>query len=86
MKKVWLDKAWEDYENIQKNKRLLKKTNKLLKEIERNPNSGIGKPELLKGALSGYSSRRIDEYNRIVYKVQDDTLVIVQCGTHYHQS
>ena len=85
MKKVWLDLAWEDYEKIQEDRRLLKKTNKLLKEIERNPNSGIGKPELLKDDLSGYTSRRIDDYNRIVYKVEGENLRIVQCGTHYHK-
>ena len=85
MIKSWTDIAWEDYEKIQEDRRLLKKTNKLLKEIERNPNSGIGKPELLKGDLSGYTSRRIDDYNRIVYKVEGENLIIVQCGTHYHK-
>lgn len=85
MIKTWTDIAWEDYEKIQEDRRLLKKTNKLLKEIDRDPNNGIGKPELLKGDLSGYCSRRIDAYNRIVYKVENNTLVIVQCGTHYHK-
>ena len=68
MKKVWLDLAWEDYEKIQEDRKLLKKTNKLLK-----------------GDLSGYTSRRIDDYNRIVYKVEGENLIIVQCGTHYHK-
>ena len=76
MIKSWTDIAWADYEKIQEDRRLLKKTN---------PNSGIGKPELLKGDLSGYTSRRIDDYNRIVYKVEGENLIIVQCGTHYHK-
>lgn len=55
----------------------------LLKDIERNGYSGIGKPEALKGDLSGYWSRRIDECNRIVYRIKDEMIQIVQCGSHY---
>ena len=65
-------------------KKLLKKANALLKDIERGGYDGIGKPEPLKGNLSGYYSRRIDDYNRIVYKIENNIIEIVQCGTHCH--
>ena len=85
MKKTWTDEAWEDYLNLQNDKKLLKKANALLKDIERGGYEGIGKPEPLKGNLAGYWSRRIDDYNRIVYRIVDCVVEIVQCGTHYHQ-
>ena len=85
MKKTWTDEAWEDYLNLQNDKKLLKKANALLKDIERGGYEGTGKPEPLKGNLAGYWSRRIDDYNRIVYRVVDGVVEIVQCGTHYHQ-
>ena len=85
MKKTWTDEAWEDYLNLQNDKKLLKKANALLKDIERGGYEGIGKPEPLKGTLAGYWSRRIDDYNRIVYKIEGEVIEIVQCGTHYHQ-
>ena len=62
---------------------MTKKVIKLIKDIERNGYSGIGKPEPLKGDLSGYWSRRIDSGNRIVYKIEKGNIKIVQCGTHY---
>lgn len=69
MKKLWYDLAWEDYLKLQnEDKKLLKKANALLKDIERNPYDGIGKPEALAGDLSGFWSRRIDIFNRIVYR------------------
>ena len=70
MNKNWSDIAWEDYLALQSDKKLLKKANELLKDIERNGYKGIGKPEPLKGDFSGYWSRRIDEYHRIVYKIE----------------
>lgn len=85
MIKAWTDEAWEDYLNLQSDKKLLKKAHELLKDIERNGYIGIGKPEPLKGSLSGFYSRRIDDYNRIVYRIIDNTIEIVQCGTHYHK-
>lgn len=85
MQKNWSDIAWEDYLRLQSDKRLLKRTNEILKDIDRNRYSGIGKPEPLKGEFPGYWSRRIDESHRIVYTIQDDTLFIAYCGTHYHQ-
>lgn len=85
MRKTWTDEAWEDYVNLQENRKLVKKVNKLLRDIERGGCEGIGKPEALKGNLSGYWSRRIDDFNRIVYRIEGETVEIVQCGTHYHE-
>ena len=85
MKKTWTEEAWEDYLNLQNDKKLLKKANTLLKDIERGGYEGIGKPEPLKGNLAGYWSRRIDDYNRIVYRIDGEIIEIIQCGTHYHK-
>ena len=85
MQKNWSDIAWEDYLSLQSNKKLLKRVNEFLKDIDRNGYKGIGKPEPLKGDFSGYWSRRIDDYHRIVYKIQDGEMYIAYCGTHYHQ-
>jgi toxin YoeB len=84
MNKVWHDKAWDEYIEWQKHdKKTIRRINDLLKDIDRHPFSGIGKPETLKGNKQGYWSRRIDAANRIVYKVECDRLIIVQCGGHY---
>jgi len=84
MIKLWQDEAWEDYLYWQtQDKRTLKKINKLIQDIERNGYSGIGKPEPLKEDLSGFWSVRIDEKNRIVFRIKDGSLEIWQCGTHY---
>lgn len=84
MKKIWQEEAWEDYLYWQtQDKKTLKKINSLIQDIERHPFEGIGKPELLKHDLSGYWSRRIDESNRIVYRINGDVLEISQCRTHY---
>ena len=84
MQKTWTDDAWKDYIYWQtQDKKTLKRINDLLKDIDRHPFSGIGKPEPLKGNKQGYWSRRIDDANRIVYKVDDKQIVIVQCGGHY---
>ncbi len=85
MKKTWTEEGWEDYLALQQDKKLLKKANALLKDIERGGYEGIGKPEPLKNNLSGYWSRRIDDFNRIVYRIDGETIEIVQCGTHYHR-
>ena len=84
MKKLWDDKAWEEYLDWQtKDKATLKKINRLLKDIDRNGYNCIGKPEQLTGNLSGYWSVRIDEKNRIVFRIKNENLEIIQCGTHY---
>lgn len=84
MKIIFAEKAWEDYLYWQKtDKKLLKRTNELIKAIIRDPFEGIGKPEPLKHGLSGYWSRRINDEHRIVYKVTDDSLLIAQCRFHY---
>ncbi len=85
MRKNWSEMAWEDYLSLQSDKRLLKKVNELLKDIDRNGYAGLGKPEPLKADLSGFWSRRIDDYNRIVYKIEGDSIYIAQCGSHYHK-
>ena len=84
MQKAWTDDAWADYLYWQsQDKKTLKRINNILKDIDRQPFSGMGKPELLTGDKQGYWSRRIDEANRIVYKVERDQIVITQCGGHY---
>ena len=85
MQKNWSDIAWEDYLSLQSNKKLLKRVNEILKDIDRNGYKGIGKPEPLKGDFSGYWSRRLEDYHRIVYKIQDGEMYIAYCGTHYHK-
>lgn len=83
MIKAWSDEAWEDFEYwLKQDKKTLKKILTLLKDIERNGYSGIGKPEPLKGDLSKYWSRRIDDCNRIVYCIEGEMIKIVQCGSH----
>lgn len=71
--------------NIGQNKikKTLKRIFQLLKDIERSGYEGIGKPERLTGDLSNYWSRRIDDCNRLVYRIDDFTIKIVQCGSHY---
>ena len=83
MNKEWHEKAWDEYVAWQNgDKKTLKRINELLKDIDRQPFTGIGKPEPLKGNLQGYWSRRIDDFNRIVYKVEENKIIIAQCGGH----
>ena len=84
MIKQWDDDAWEDYVYWQtQDRKTLKRINALLKDVDRNGYSGIGKPEPLKGDLAGWWSRRIDEANRIVYRIHEGRIEIIQCGSHY---
>ena len=84
MIKSWDDDAWDDYLHWQtQDKKTLKRINNLLTDIDRQPFSGIGKPEPLTGNLSGYWSRKIDDCNSIVYRIKDGQIEIIQCGTHY---
>lgn len=86
MNKLWQDKAWEDYQYwLTQDKKTFKRVNDLIKDIDRNGYIGIGKPEALKGNLSGWWSRRIDETNRLVYRVEDGNIIIAQCRAHYGQ-
>ena len=84
MKLVFADEAWDDYLYWQKlDKRMVERINKLIREIQREPFAGVGKPEMLKHALSGYWSRRITEEHRIVYKIDGDALLSAQLRYHY---
>jgi toxin YoeB len=84
MKLIFSANAWDDYLYRQKtDKKVLKRINQLISEIQRSPFEGIGKPEPLKHALLGYWSRRIDSEHRIVYRTDDDALLIVQLRYHY---
>jgi len=76
--------AWDDYCSWQnQDKKKLKRVNELLKDIERNGYTGIGKPEPLKGDLSGWWSRRIDDSNRVVYRIVNGNIEINSCKGHY---
>ena len=84
MRIIFQERAWEDYLYWQtQDKKTLKKINRLIDDIERNGNDGIGHPEPLKYELSGFWSRGIDEKNRIVYRIENGILEIAECRTHY---
>ena len=84
MHKNWSDSAWEEYIAWQtKDIKLLKRINQLIRDAERDPFRGIGKPEPLRGNWSGWWSRRIDDDNRLIYRVRNGILEISQSGTHY---
>ena len=84
MRIVFQSVAWEDYLYWQQtDKAILKKINTLIKEIERTPYEGQGKPEMLKHGLSGWWSRRLNLEHRLVYRVDDDVIIILQCRYHY---
>ena len=84
MRILWHENAWDDYCAWQtQDKKTLKKLNALIKDIQRSPFDGIGKPEPLKENLSGWWSRRIDDANRIVYKQEGENIIIAACKGHY---
>ena len=84
MKLLWDSRAWEDYLYWQtQDKKTLKRINALIRDIQRGEIEGIGKPEPLRGNLSGWYSRRIDDANRLVYKINEDAVVIAACKGHY---
>jgi toxin YoeB len=84
MKKVFSDQAWDEYLYWQStDKSILKKINTLIKDIERNPFDGIGQPEPLKHNLSSWWSRRINLEHRLVYKIENEAILIAQCRYHY---
>lgn len=80
MIKIWDDEAWEGQTQDRKT---LKRINLLIQDIDRNGYSGIGKPEPLKGNMQGNWSRRVDEVNRLVYRINGGKIEIIQCRTHY---
>jgi len=83
-KLAWTDEAWKGYIYWQsQDKKILKRINRLVNDVMREPFEGIGKPELLRENLSGFWSRRIDDTNRIVYAVDDDFITILSCKYHY---
>ena len=84
MRKIWSDEAWADYLDWQmQDKKTLRRINLLIKDAERNPYTGLGKPEPLRGDLSGFWSRRIDDKNRLIYRFSSDFLEIASCKGHY---
>ena len=84
MKLVFSDHAWEDYLYWQKNDRkMVERINKLIQEVKREPFSGVGKPEALKHALSGFWSRRITDEHRMVYRVETEALLVAPLRHHY---
>ena len=84
MKLIFAEQAWEDYLHWQEtDKKLLKRVNTLIKATARSPFEGLGKPEPLKNALTGYWSRRINDEHRMVYKVEGQSLLLAQLRYHY---
>jgi toxin YoeB len=84
MRLIFADAAWDDYLYWQQqDKRMVERINKLIKEVQREPFAGIGKPEPLKHALAGYWSRRITDEHRMVYKIDGDSMLLAQLRYHY---
>lgn len=84
MIKAFTKDAWDDYVYWEEqDKKTLRRINELIKDIDRNGNSGLGKPEPLRNDKHGYWSRRIDDCNRLVYRLDGEVIRIVQCGSHY---
>lgn len=84
MKLIFLNSGWEDYLYWQStDKSMLKKVNAMIKEIERTPFEGTGKPEALRYDLAGWWSRRINLEYRLVYKIEEESIIILQCRYHY---
>ncbi|MDX9842647.1 MAG: Txe/YoeB family addiction module toxin [Aquabacterium sp.] len=84
MRLIFADAAWDDYLYWQQqDRRMVERINKLIKEAQREPFAGIGKPEPLKHALAGYWSRRITDEHRMVYKIDGDSMLIAQLRYHY---
>lgn len=84
MEIIFMSQAWEDYMHWQSaDKKILKQLNILIRQCQRTPFEGIGKPEPLKGNLTGWWSRRINQEHRLVYKSENQLLYILQCRRHY---
>jgi len=84
VKLIFSETAWDDYQYwIKADKKILKRVNALIQDIQRSPFSGTGKPEMLKHGLSGYWSRRINDEHRIIYRIEADSVFIAQARYHY---
>ena len=84
MKYVFVDESWEDYLYWSKtDKKILERINELIKDINRNPFKGLGKPEPLKHKYKGYWSRKITNEHRLIYQVKADEILILKCRFHY---
>lgn len=83
-KLVWTDEAWADYVYWQtQDRKTLKRINRLIEDVKREPFEGIGKPEPLRENLTGFWSRRIDQTNRLVYVVDEEFVTVISCRYHY---
>ena len=86
MKLVWDEEAWETYLWWQtQDRKILRRINLLLQDIQRNGNDGIGKPEPLRHEFQGYWSRRITDEHRLIYRIEGDRILIAVCRFHYHR-
>ena len=84
MRISFVPQAWDDYQHwLRTDKKILKRVNGLIADISRHPFEGIGKPEPLRHEFAGYWSRRIDQVHRLVYRVEAEELLIIQCRFHY---
>lgn len=84
MNKLFSDNAWEEYTSLlEEDKKILKRINELIKDIERNKFKGIGKPEPLKHQFSGYWSRRVTDEHRLIYSIDGENIYILSCKHHY---
>jgi toxin YoeB len=84
MNKIFSDAAWDDYRHwVENDRKILRKINELLRDIERNGHAGTGKPEPLKHDLEGFWSRRITEEHRLIYSIEGDAIKIAKCRKHY---
>jgi toxin YoeB len=82
MRIVWSASAWDQYTSWQ-DRKVVRRINDLIKDVMRGEDGGIGKPELLRGELAGFASRRINQEHRLVYRVRDGDVEIVACRSHY---
>jgi len=84
MNKLFTENGWKDYEYWQtEDRKTLKKINQLIQDIDRNGNEGIGKPEPLTGNLLGHWSRRINDKDRLIYRIDEENVYILSCRYHY---
>lgn len=82
---LWQSDAWDEYQNIHEDKTAFKKVNRLLKDLMRNGyEASYGKIEMLKGNFAGFASVRIDKKNRIIFRIDEFQVTVIQCGAHYH--